>query len=372
MIRLSKSCLTDIEKNAVKKVLDAEFLGMGKEVFEFEETLSDFFGRGVACVSSGTAALHLALQAAQVTYGDEVLVPSMTYVASFQAISAVGAIPVACDISIETLQLDLNDARERITENTKAIMPVYYGGGAHGRQNIFEFSNEHNLNLVEDAAHAFGSYENGVLVGSDFGVTCFSFDGIKNITCGEGGCVVSSDTALLDRVRTARLLGVENDTARRRESDRSWFPDVTVQGWRYHMNNVSAAIGMAQFNRFDDLRKKRQSLAKHYDSGLREISSLATLKSDYDYVVPHVYPIRMIGCDFRNELRKRLHELKIETGIHYFPNHLLSKYQNPFALPLPVTERVFPELLTLPLHPDLEVSDLDYIIDALKRVFKHG
>ena len=172
----------------------------------------------------------------------------------------------------------------------------------------------------------------------------------------------------LESVKTSRLLGVENDTSRRFKAERSWFPDVRMQGWRYHMNNIAAAIGIAQLDRFNELSLKRQSLAKRYDSGLEALPKVKNMKSSYEDVVPHIYPIRILGLKQRNKLREKFLERGVETGIHYFPNHLLSKYCNPELKPLPRTEEVFPELITLPLHPDLSEDDVDYVIGVLKSI----
>lgn len=366
VIRLSKSCLSVAEKKAVMAVLDKEFLGMGAEVRQFEEALTEFFGRPAVCVVNGTAAVHLAVQACGIGQGDEVLVPSLTYVASFQAISATGAKPVACDIDPETLILDWKDAEKRLTSKTKAIMPVHYSGGAGDLDGIYGFAEKHGLRVIEDAAHAFGTTHDGKKIGGFGDIACFSFDGIKNITSGEGGCIVSDDDEVLGKVRDARLLGVEKDTERRYSGQRSWEFDVTTQGWRYHMSNIMAAIGIEQLRRFPEMAAIRQRLARHYDKLLAGEDRIRTLARDYGSVVPHIFPVLIEGLRDRRVLQERLLDRGIQTGIHYQPNHMLSLYRDPDALPLPVTEAIFPKLLTLPLHPGLSERDLDFICVCLK------
>ena len=248
-IRLSKSVIGEEEKRSVLEVLDSGFLGMGKKVHEFESDLESFLGRPVACVINGTAALQLAVQSIGVTKGDEVLVPSLTYVASFQAISATGAIPVACDVNTETGNISIDDAKQKVGTRTKAIMPVHYGGNPKGFDQVLIFAKQHGLRVIEDAAHAFGSQLGGRKIGSFGDICCFSFDGIKNITSGEGGCVVTSDLDVLNRVRDARLLGVRQDTEKRFAGTRSWVFDVTEQGWRHHMSDLYAAIGIEQLKK---------------------------------------------------------------------------------------------------------------------------
>jgi dTDP-4-amino-4,6-dideoxygalactose transaminase len=369
LIRLSKSCLGEAEKLAVLGVLDREYLGMGAEVKQFEQALTDFFGRPTVCVVNGTAALQLALQACDIGPGNEVLVQSLTYVASFQAISATGATPVACDIDPTTMTLDWRDAEKRLTSKTKALMPVHYGGGVGALDEIYAFAHKHDLRVIEDAAHAFGTKYQGKRVGGFGDISCFSFDGIKNITSGEGGCIVTDDPEVLCRVQDARLLGVEKDTEQRFAGERSWQFEVTQQGWRYHMSNIMAAIGIEQLKSFPVMAKKRQRLALRYDDLLRDHQRIQNLPKDYSVVVPHIYVVRIPGIPNRKLLQEKLLELRIQTGIHYQPNHVLSIYREQTALPLPNTDSVFSELLSLPLHPDLNEEDIDFVCKMLNGFF---
>lgn len=370
MIRLSKSTITEAEKKAVMGVLDREYLGMGQEVLKFEERLKDFFGRPAVCVVNGTAALHLACQAAGIKSCDEVLVPSLTYVASFQAISATGAKPVACDINPDTLTLNWKDAEKRLTNNTKAIMPVHYAGGVGDIDGIYKFANQHGLRVIEDAAHAFGSKHNGILTGSFGDIVCFSFDGIKNITSGEGGCIVTEDNTVIEKIRDARLLGVENDTVKRYSGERSWDFDVSNQGWRYHMSNIMAVIGIEQLKRFTELKNKRQLLARRYDRLLSKNTAITYLEHDYSIVVPHIYVVKIKGMSNREELRQAMLAQGIQTGIHWKPNHLLSMYRSSSALPLTVTDSIYPTLLTLPLHADMTENEVDFVCEKLIKFIK--
>ena len=372
MIRLSKSTITLAEKQAVMNVLEHEHLGMGEEVRQFEEKLSIFFGRPAICVVNGTAALHLACQAVGLKAGDEVLVPSLTYIASFQAISATNAKPVACDIDPNTLTFNWRDAEKRLTSKTKAIMPVHYAGGVGDIEGIYHFAKQNDLRVIEDAAHAFGSTHNNIRVGGFGDIACFSFDGIKNITAGEGGCIVTEDNAIIERVRDARLLGVEHDSDRRYEGKRSWEFDVTAQGWRYHMSNIMAAIGLEQLKRFTKLIQKRQVLARYYDFLLSDNEMIFPLEHDYDNIAPHIYVVRIKGLIDREALRKAMYSAGIQTGVHYKPNHTLSLYEDQNILPLPVTKLIYSTLITLPLHPDMCESDVDFVCKKLCSFVKRG
>lgn len=366
LVRLSKSCLGNAEREAVLGVLDREYLGMGCEVQLFEQALSSFFDRPAVCVVNGTAALHLALQSIGVGDGDEVLVPSLTYVASFQAISATGAVPVACDVFPETLTLDWCDAERRISSRTKAVMPVHYAGGVGAIEDVYTFARKYGLRVVEDAAHAFGTEYGGKRIGGFGDIACFSFDGIKNITSGEGGCIVTDDEQVLKKLRDMRLLGVEKDTDRRYSGERSWEFDVTAQGWRYHMSNIMAAIGLEQLKRFPEFAEKRKALAKLYDRHFATARGISPLHLNYDLVVPHIYVVRVDNHMVRDEIRESLGKLNIQTGVHYMPNHWLSYYQST-NVRLPHVEDAYQSLLSLPMHPDLDSDDVERVIFELKR-----
>ena len=368
LIRLSKSCLDKEEKNAVMRVLDREYLGMGAEVQQFEKSLSDFFGRSALCVVNGTTALQLALEACGVGANDEVLVQSLTYVASFQAISAVRAKPVACDVNPTTMTIDLHDAEKRLTSRTKAIMPVHYGGGVGALDDIYAFAYRHNLRVIEDAAHAFGTSYREKRIGSFGDISCFSFDGIKNITSGEGGCITCADEQILRKVRDSRLLGVEKDSERRFIGERSWEFDVSTQGWRYHMSNIMASIGIEQLKKFQIIAKKRQSLASYYDLLLSKHKKIRIFHKDYSQIVPHIYVVRIPSMKNRELVRKNLLDFGVQTGIHYQPNHSLAYYRDDNIIPLSITDRIFPELLSLPLHPDLKKEDIKFVCKKLDEV----
>lgn len=362
-IRLSKSSISQVEKEAVLSVLAKEYLGMGEEVKLFEEKIKNYLetSMDVVCVSTGTSALHLALSALGLKEGDEVLVPSLTYVASYQAISATGAKPISCEVNPNTLFIDVEDAKVKITKNTKAIMPVHYASSSKGMKEVYKLANEVNIRVVEDAAQAFGSKRESKLVGINGDIICFSFDGIKNITSGEGGAILSSDKEFIQKVQDGRLLGVEKDTDKRYSGKRSWDFDVNHQGFRYHMSNIMAAIGIVQLGRLESFKIKRQQIAKRYVEAFEDIVEIQTLDFDFSDVLPHIFVIK---CERRDELRKYLIENNIECGIHYKPNHLLSKYKTDNNLA--VTEKIYNEILTLPCHFDLTKDEQQIVVNKIK------
>jgi dTDP-4-amino-4,6-dideoxygalactose transaminase len=368
-IRASKSVVGEREQTAVAAVIARGYLGTGQETQKFEQELADYLGgqRPVTCVSTGTAAVHLAVQACGIGPGDEVIVPSLTFVASFQAISATGATPVPCEIDPSTCTIDVEDAAARITTRTRAIMPVHYASGMGRLDEVYELAQRQGLRVIEDAAHAFGCTYKGRKVGSFGDISCFSFDGIKNITSGEGGAVVTVDAAVRRRVEDARLLGVERDTEQRYQSKRSWEFDVTHQGYRCHMSDVMAAIGRVQLTRLEgEFKPRRMALAARYRALLAGVPGVIPLSTVGDEVVPHIFPVRITG-GLRDAVRQALADKGIETGIHYKPNHLLS-YYGARKGSLPVTEAVYDELLSLPLHPDVNETDQAEIVDVIAAV----
>ena len=364
-IRLSKSCISKNEKIAVLKVLSNGFLGMGPVVKKFETSLSKFFSRKVVCLNSGTAALHVAIQSCGIGKNDEVIVPTLTYVASYQAISATGAKPVACDIDLQNLHMCPIDLEKKITKKTKAIMPVHLTGSTENLDKIYLIAKRYKLRVIEDAAHAFGTIFKKRRIGSFGDISCFSFDGIKNITSGEGGCIVTNDKKILKRSKDIRLLGITNDSEKRYLGHRSWISDVKLQGWRYHMSDINAGIGLAQLKKYSSLSRKRKNICKMYDQEFKKNKYIKFFEKDYTYVSPHIYIVRIVNLKNRDKLRKKLNEKGIQTGIHYFPNYKYKKYKEP-SKNFPNTEKIFKQILSLPMHPDMTFKQIKFISKELK------
>jgi dTDP-4-amino-4,6-dideoxygalactose transaminase len=228
---------------------------------------------------------------------------------------------------------------------------------------LYKVANNHNIRVIEDAAHAFGGSYRGKKIGAFGDIACFSFDGIKNITSGEGGCVVTNDEEIINSVKNARLLGVEGDSEKRFSNSRSWEFDVKKQGWRYHMSDVMAAIGIEQLKKLPEFSDKRRKIAIKYDKLLFNIDGIEYLSQNYSEVVPHIYPVLIKNIKNKEGLRENLLKKGIQTGIHYFPNHYLSLYKTAYRLK--IVEEVYEQIISLPLHPDLTDDDLDFIATTL-------
>ena len=365
MIKLSKSSITKFEIEQVKKVLKNQFLGMGPEVKRFEDLLKKFFKRDVCCFNSGTAALQIALQTCGIGRGDEVLVPCITYVATYQAISATGAKPILCDINIKSLDISIDDAKKKFTKKTRAIIPVHFSGHPCNLKKIYKFSKVKRIKVIEDSAHAFGSMYDKKKIGSQGYINCFSFDGIKNITSGEGGCIVTNDKEIIRKAKVYRSLGVINDAKLRYEKKKKWNYNVKEQGWRYHMSDINAAIGIAQLKRFKKLAIKRQVIARKYDLYFKKYKELVSVfNRDYKKEVPHIYCLKINKNINRDYLRSELLKNKIETGVHYKPGYHLDYYKSDKNF-FPNCEKIQKRIITLPLHPGITSNHIEKITKTL-------
>jgi dTDP-4-amino-4,6-dideoxygalactose transaminase len=370
LIKLSKAFVGQEELRQVEKVLfETVNFGLGVHVLEFEEKLKKFLQteHEVIAVNTGTSALHAALLSLNAPKGSEVLVPSITFVASYSAISAAGLNPVSCEVLSPTCHIDPSDVEKRITDRTVAIMPVAYSGVDFDRDAIYSLAQKHNIRVIEDDAHAFGSKtKSGQMIGSVGDIICFSFDGIKNITCGEGGAVLTKDKGLARKIRVLRSLGIEKDVDLRYKGQRAWEYDVATQGFRYHMSNINAAIGIAQLSRFPEVIQKKQSLWKHYEDGLRKHSLLNILRPTQEFndrSCIHIFSCILADGLSRSEIREHLKSANIESGFHYVPNHLHSMYRETYSLP--IAEHLGAQLLSLPFHPGITEDDINRVMTAL-------
>jgi dTDP-4-amino-4,6-dideoxygalactose transaminase len=352
------------ELEGVRRVLESRWLGMGSLAAEFERRVGELLGvPHVVAVSSGSAALHLALAVLDLRPGDEVLVPSMTFVSCPQAVLIAGGRPVFCEVDPDTVTLDLADARRRITQRARAIMPVHYGGFACNLDEVVALAREHGLTVVEDAAHAFGSEYRGRMVGSGGDLACFSFDPVKNITCGEGGAVTTSDEAIAARLRLARNLGVSRDSWARRRDPRPWYYEAATLGFRYHLTDLNAAIGLAQLERFEELRARKRDLLRRYRAGLAGAAGVELIAGDVDTAFPFLCVLRVAGGR-RDELAAALLERGIQAWVHFVPGHLQPAFET--GERLPVTEALYEELLTLPLYAELTDAEVDLVVAAVR------
>jgi dTDP-4-amino-4,6-dideoxygalactose transaminase len=338
---------------AVVDALHAGWLGMGAVTQAFEEGIARFLGlqgRYVLATNTGTSALHLGLLAAGAGPGDEVITPAFNFVADHQAIVATGAAPVLCDIDEATLGLDPDRVEALIGPRTKAIVPLHFGGVAGRLKELYALAERRGIRIVEDATHAFGTRTDGRAIGAFGDVTCFSFDPVKVITSIDGGAVVVGEAATLERLRHLRFLGIDRETHARYQNSRAWQYDVVSQGFRYHLTNINAAVGLSQLAR-----------AEEFITG-RRASCPAT---DFEDVSPFIYTVR-VPAGRRDGLIEHLRGRGIATGIHFLPAQDFTFLQGCRRGDLGVTERVTREILTLPLHTHMAAATVERVAAAIR------
>lgn len=357
---------------AATGALEMGWLGMGSYVGRFEQAIQDFTGchdRHVAALSTGHAALHLALILAGVGPGDEVITPSFNNIADFQAILAVGAKPVFCDIDDTTLCIDLNKAAEVISPRTRAIIVMDYDCLLCDHDGVRAFADRYGLRVIHDAAHSFGSRYKGKRVGSFSDYCMFSFDPVKTVTCIDGGALIVQTKEELQRVREMRLVGMGQPSEVMYQNQRAWTYDVSYLGFRYHMANLHAAIGLSQIARMDEISATRREACLYYNERLGGISTIRVPQTDFEDVTPFLYYIRVAAED-REPLREHLRERGIDTGIHWQPGHWFTLFKQCRRGDLSVTDRVGNEILSLPLHSCMARETQERVADGVASYFE--
>lgn len=370
-IPVFKPLIEQEEFEASRRALELGWLGMGSYVGEFEEALRQFLGardRHVAAVSTGHAALHAGLLTMGVGAGDEVITPSFNNAADFQAILAAGAEPVFCDIEEDSLCIDLDKAEQLVTPRTKAIIVMDYDCVLCDHDRVAEFARAHDLRVMHDAAHSFGSKYKGKPVGSFSDVTMFSFDPVKTITCIDGGALVVRTEEELARVHELRLIGMSQPAKVMYTNARAWTYDMKEIGFRYHMANLHAAIGLAQLSKIERIAESRRAACRYYNEALGSIPDLVVPKTDFNDITPFLYYVRVRGGR-RDAFRAHLAERGVDTGIHWQPGHWFTLLKDCRRGDLSVTERVGHEVVSLPLHSMMPTDTLDRVVAAVSSFY---
>jgi len=358
---------------AVQRSLEVGWLGMGAAVGEFEQALHRVLELSpehhVVAVNTGHSALHLALLVAGVGAGDEVVTPSFNNIADFQAILACGAEPVFCDIDPVTLCIDPRSAEEACSARTKAIIAMDYACSIADHGAIGAIAQRRGARVIHDAAHSFGSRCDGRMIGSQSDVAIFSFDPVKNITTIDGGAIVVSDRREASALREMRLIGMGQPTDVMYRNQRAWTYDVQRPGWRYHMANLHAAIGLVQLGKLDEITRTRRAACLEYSEALRGVTELSLPPGAFTDVTPFIYFVR-VQADRRDAFREHLHAGGIDTGIHWQPGHWFSLFRSARRVDLSVTERVGREIVTLPLHSGMSRETIERIVQRVRGFFR--
>jgi perosamine synthetase len=347
MIPLLRPLMGEEEVQAIREVVYSGWIGMGPKVEEFEAAFARFTGAQYAvAVNSCTAALHLSLEALGVGEGDEVICPALTFISTALAARYCGATPRFADVDSFTLCMDPRDALAKVTERTRAIIPVHFAG-AYASYDQYP----HDA-LVEDCAHLGGGKP------GTGRLHCWSFHAVKNIACGDGGMVTTNDADLADAVRRLRWCGINRSTWDRARRRYGWDYDIQEVGYKCHMNDLQAALGLVQLARVETMNRRRAQVAGQY---LEQLSNLEWLR--LPCTENQTWHLFIVRTETRDRFVDYLLARGISAGVHYKP---LTRYPIFENTPLPVTDAVWPTLVTLPCHAALTDAEVEYIIETIR------
>lgn len=370
--------ITEEEINEMVDTLRSGWLSMGPKTIRFEEEFSKYIGinRSIA-VSSWTAAGHLALEAFGIKRGDEIIVPTMTFPATAEIVCYFGAKPVIVDVEEDTLNISLKEIEKALTPKTKAIIPVHYAGQPCDMDEIMEFARQHNLKVLEDAAHSLPAFYKGRKIGTIADVTCFSFYVTKTLATGEGGMICTNDEEIAERCAIMRLHGINRDAWKRYSEAGSWYYEVVAPGFKYNFTDLQASLGLPQLKKVDDLWNSRKYIASKYTEAFKDLDliTLHTIKPDRE-TSWHLYPVRL-NLDMlkvgREQIIEELKKNNIGVGVHFMPVHQHLFYSETFNLDdrnYPVASSVFPRLLSLPIYPGMTDKNIEKVINVFTDILK--
>jgi dTDP-4-amino-4,6-dideoxygalactose transaminase len=370
--------ITDEDIRAVVETLQSGWLTTGPRVRQFEEDFAALIGsRHALAVNSGTAALHLALEAVGIRNGDEVIVPAMTFAATAEVVVHCGAIPRIVDCHPDTLNVDPDAIERALSPWTKAIIPVHFGGRPCEMTDILDIAARHHLTVVDDAAHALPAAYQDRRVGTIADLTCFSFYATKTITTGEGGMVTTDRDDYASRIAVMRQHGASRDAWKRYTAEGSWYYEIVAAGFKYNLPDLAAALGIQQLKRCDRLWQARRRIAGLYDVGFADLEEVITPPCDEG--LQHAWHLYVIQLDLdrltinRGAVIDLLKREGIGTSVHFIPLHLHPFYRETFGYTpdmLPVASAAYERILSLPIFPGMADADVWDVIVAVHRVVR--
>ncbi|HEA3090849.1 TPA: UDP-4-amino-4-deoxy-L-arabinose aminotransferase [Aeromonas salmonicida] len=371
----SKPAIGDAEISAVCEVLKSGWITTGPKSHELEQQFCDTYGcQHAVALNSATAGMHVTLMALGIGPGDEVITPSQTWVSTINLITLLGAEPVFVDVDRDTLMTSAELIAPLITVNTKAIIPVHYAGAPVDLDPILKLARQYDIPVIEDAAHAIGTRYRDRWIGAT-GTAIFSFHAIKNLTCAEGGMLVTDDKALADKVRMLKFHGLGVDAFDRMTLGRKPQAEVIAPGFKYNLTDINAAIALIQLARLPELNARRAGLVARYQEKLAGLPLAPLAIPTYPHLHAwHLFMVRVdperCGLD-RDQLMQALQERGIGTGLHFRAAHTQKYYRERYpALNLPHTEWNSSRLCTLPLFPDMTLADVDRVVAALTDILE--
>lgn len=372
--------IEDDDINEVVETLKSGWVAKGPRTIEFEKRFAEYTGAKYAiAMNSATAALHIALISGGVKPGDEVITTPITFAATANTIIHVGATPIFVDVDPNTFCIDANKIEEKITDKTKAIVPVHYTGHACDMDKIRAIAEKHNLFVSEDAAHAIDTYYKGDLIGKKGDCASFSFYATKNICTGEGGMLTTNREDIAEKARVISTHGMSKAAWNRYGKGGAWRYDIEYPGHKYNMFDIQAALAKTQMNKLAFMQDRRKEIVKKYEEAFSKLDGIK-LPPEADYTTHswHLYVIRLeldkLTID-RDRFIELMGEANIGTSVHFIPVHLMSYYRETYGYKegdLPVAESYFDTIVSLPLYPKMTDEDVQDVINAVADIINEN
>lgn len=376
IIPYSRQCIEEDDIRMVQNILKSDFITQGPVVDQFEEKLAEKVGsRHAVVLSSGTSALHAAYFAAGIGPGDEIITSALTFASTANVALHLGAKVVFADTEADTGNLDVDSVRKKITEKTKLIVPVHFGGHPVDLAGFNQLTSENNIRLIEDGSHALGSQYNGMPVGNcKFSeMVTASFHPVKHMTTGEGGVVFTNDEGLYDRMKAFRHHGIIKPGPE--EGADPWYYEMHFLGYNYRLTDIQAGLGISQLGKLDRFVQRRREIASRYHDAFRENEGLVLpVEKEYARSAYHLYPIRLTDPAKRAKVFRLLRENNIWVQVHYIPVYLHPYYRQ-LGYERGIcsnTEDYYNRMISIPVFPSLTEEEQDRVIDLVNRFVNEG
>ena len=368
-IQYGRQSIDEDDIQAVVDVLRGNYLTTGPNIAEFEKVVCEYTGAKYAvAIANGTAALHAACFAAGIKDGDEVITTPITFAASSNCVLYCGGTPIFADIKPDTYNIDPDDIRRKITDKTKAIIPVHYTGQPCEMDEIHAIAKEYGLTVIEDAAHALGADYKGNKIGSISDMTTFSFHPVKHITTGEGGMITTNDETLYERLKLFRSHGITREERWMTKNEGGWYYQQLDLGYNYRITDIQCALGVSQMKKLDTFVSKRRELVARYEEAFANKENIICPKQKED--CNNSWHLYVVQVKHRKEVYDKLKEVGIHANVHYIP-----VYQHPYyqehgydKVCCPNAEALYEHMISLPLYPDLTVEEQDYVIEMMLKI----